>query len=329
MAAPGIDIDDDSVKLILELQLADLKELSGGQSGDGDFATAAYYSDLESLATFSADRAMCESMSRAIAQDRKIINSDEMRDNRASTTAPNVAQNRDEPENGEAAVSALINEEWLDKLEALYVGTESYAGTSHINGHDENPAEVNRILTKDTTRRCISCLNDMPYLQVARCPCSHEYCLECLVNLFRSATKDESLYPPRCCLKTIGLDVVQIFLPSDLVQTLREKHVEFSTINRIYCYDPSCSTFINPEIGIQGHEGTCPACQSKTCVLCKTALHQGEDCPDDTATQEVLQMASAEGWQRCNACRRLIELDTGCHHMSEVPPPPLPHSAES
>jgi hypothetical protein len=28
-------------------------------------------------------------------------------------------------------------------------------------------------------------------------------------------------------------------------------------------------------------------------------------------------LAAAMGWQRCNACKSVVELSTGCNHMSE------------
>jgi hypothetical protein len=32
----------------------------------------------------------------------------------------------------------------------------------------------------------------------------------------------------------------------------------------------------------------------------------------------VLEAARENGWQRCNNCRRLVELDMGCNHMTFV-----------
>lgn len=170
--------------------------------------------------------------------------------------------------------------------------------------------------TENDLRRCVACGEDTPLLQVARCPCSLEYCQGCLIELFRLSTVDESFYPPRCCRKPIVLWMTQIFLPSDLVRVIREKRIEYSTLDRTYCHEPSCSAFINPATSIGLDEATCPKCERKTCTLCKAAYHQGEDCPRDTGTLEVLAIATEKGWQRCSTCRRLIELDTGCFHMS-------------
>lgn len=55
-----------------------------------------------------------------------------------------------------------------------------------------------------------------------------------------------------------------------------------------------------------------------TCVICKANAHTG-DCPKDTALQLLFNVADHNDWQRCHACRRLVELDIGCNHMTYVP----------
>jgi len=67
-------------------------------------------------------------------------------------------------------------------------------------------------------------------------------------------------------------------------------------------------------------QATCPDCSTVTCTLCKAASHRG-DCPADTVLQQVLQTADENRWQRCYSCRRLVELDIGCNHITFVSPP--------
>ncbi|XMA18656.1 hypothetical protein WAI453_011447 [Rhynchosporium graminicola] len=58
-------------------------------------------------------------------------------------------------------------------------------------------------------------------------------------------------------------------------------------------------------------------CFTVTCKICKGPAHQ-HDCPQDAATQQVLQLAAAEGWKRCAHCKRMIELKVGCNHITCV-----------
>jgi hypothetical protein len=51
-------------------------------------------------------------------------------------------------------------------------------------------------------------------------------------------------------------------------------------------------------------------------MVCK-ANHTG-DCPEDVGLQQVLDAAQEYGWQRCYNCRRVVELDIGCNHITSV-----------
>ena len=77
-----------------------------------------------------------------------------------------------------------------------------------------------------------------------------------------------------------------------------------------------CSAFIRVE-NIENERATCPVCAEVTCTMCKAEAHTG-DCPADTALQLVLDTANENGWQRCYGCRRLVELDIGCNHITYV-----------
>ncbi|RYC63074.1 hypothetical protein CHU98_g3131 [Xylaria longipes] len=152
------------------------------------------------------------------------------------------------------------------------------------------------------------------FVDLARAPCRHEYCRECLSDLFKTAMVDESYFPPRCCREDIPVDANRLFLSGDLVQQFKKKSIELSTANRIYCYQPSCSTFIPPST-IKDGVALCPECTVQTCITCKGASHKG-DCPADGALQQVLQIARQERWQRCPKCSTMVELNTGCFHIT-------------
>jgi hypothetical protein len=305
------------MKLILELQIADIQ--ASGEQINGKTLVEECQAELKQYTGIAADRPMCQSIAQAIAPDRKILKASAdgqgRRAGAAATATGSARPNAPGPGDGQpenrtdAEINALVHDELLDKLEAMYVGTKSYLDEEDNDNLYDPP--------KSEDRRCVACSENKPYLEVARCPCSHQYCIDCLISLFAAANKDESLFPPRCCRKPITLDIVQIFLPADVVATFREKQIECATADRTYCHEPSCSAFINPHTAIEGDCATCPACQRTTCAVCKGATHDGEDCPEDTKTKELLELAQREGWQRCRSCRRLVELNTGCYHMSK------------
>lgn len=168
-------------------------------------------------------------------------------------------------------------------------------------------------------RQCLACLEKLPTMELAVCPCSHAYCGECLGSVFEKAMEDESFFPPRCCRQAIPFNDHRDVLPDHLVENFEAKELEYSTPNRTYCHQPTCSAFIS---GLVDDDVVmCLDCCAETCTTCKGAAHRGMDCPEDLGTIEILEFARENGWQRCYSCQCMVELDTGCNHISELSPP--------
>ncbi|KAI7501662.1 hypothetical protein KC367_g2742 [Hortaea werneckii] len=165
------------------------------------------------------------------------------------------------------------------------------------------------------TASCIACTEMVSRQDLAKVPCGHTYCHDCVSEFFTSAMTDESLFPPRCCGEPLPLEVLAPFLGKDLTSRFRAKAVEFSTLNRTYCHDVDCAAFIPPQT-IKGETAQCPDCKQETCTTCKAASHLS-DCPQDTALQQVLSVARDQGWQRCT-CGRMVIHGGGCDHMTCV-----------
>lgn len=164
------------------------------------------------------------------------------------------------------------------------------------------------------TRACTSCMDEISVSRLIRTPCDHEYCHDCLKNLIQHSVHDESLFPPQCCRQTIPVDEHKEVLGASLVLRSRERAVEFSTQNRTYCHNTRCAAFIVPSC-IEDDVGFCKDCGALTCVHCKGASHAG-DCPLDRDLQRMLQVARQEGWRRCYECSAMVELNTGCYHIT-------------
>ncbi|KAJ6164938.1 hypothetical protein N7470_003610 [Penicillium chermesinum] len=147
-------------------------------------------------------------------------------------------------------------------------------------------------------------------------PCGHEYCGECLKQMLLVATKDEERYPPRCCGNNIPIVVASAkVLSKKQLKEFNERSIEWSTKDRLYCANARCARFIPPS-KITNEHGTCKACNTKTHAICRLVAHPKEDCPKDTALQDVLRKARSLRWQRCNKCRAMVELVYGCLHIT-------------
>lgn len=161
---------------------------------------------------------------------------------------------------------------------------------------------------------CAACNDKVSQFHTMRAPCGHTYCRICVKELFDRAAKHEINFPPKCCDQVITLEEAGLFLSLDIYDKFQEKSEEFSTINRTYCSDPECVTFIPPK-AIDNQKAKCPACQKLTCIACKAKAHEG-DCPEDPAVQSLLTTAAEAGFQQCRQCKRMIDLIDGCHHIT-------------
>lgn len=170
------------------------------------------------------------------------------------------------------------------------------------------------VARKHNNRQCTACGDTKKYFDVIAGPCGHEYCRDCLRALFELSFRDESLFPPRCCRRSIPVSSVEIFLTKSIKQRFEERSIECSTLNRTYCSSSRCSRFIRAD-EIEGDIATCTICGTTTCTICKAAGHAGE-CPHDTALHAVVDLANTEHWQRCYSCRSIVQLEVGCNHIT-------------
>ena len=165
-----------------------------------------------------------------------------------------------------------------------------------------------------TESQCCVCCNHFRSYEIIRLQCEDLYCTDCLKGLFMRATKDQTLFPPRCCRQQIPLLLIAAELSADELDVFNSAEIEFSTKDRTYCCNVDCGRFIPPS-QIRADRAECGRCGSATCAMCKNAFHRG-DCAADPSLQATLALATSQGWQRCFTCGALVELNVGCFHMT-------------
>jgi hypothetical protein len=172
-----------------------------------------------------------------------------------------------------------------------------------------------------TGQNCVICQDPIHGEQICA-PCGHYYDVACVTDLFQSATRDESLFPPRCCRQPISFTAVRQHLTPVLIALFTEKEKEFTTLKRVYCAKQSCSRFLGPQSrSIFGHIVVCPApgCLTRTCRSCRSKVATGDrhsKCEVDETDQQILALGRDAGWARCPGCAQMIELQVGCYHMT-------------
>ncbi|KAG6063568.1 hypothetical protein E4U32_001084 [Claviceps aff. humidiphila group G2b] len=319
------EIDPESLALIIEIQLQDLRCMIKGKhtTGDGpdsEMAAQLMEAEVKTLSSFYADRSMSRSIAHALVTDADAIAAHVRQEKQAADDR--VFALRDNPQGARrqptatASSSASHSKDAEDKinqkLAVLTVDEKKNFSAAELSITAAEPSSASK--EKSALRRCVACTSEVASTDSVRCPCSHDYCGDCITSLFSAAINDESLFPPRCCKEPIPLDLYKPFLSATLLGTYEAKKLEYGTLDKTYCHVRTCSTFVPPAF-VKDDVATCVKCQSKTCTMCKGETHT-DDCPADTLTAAFLQIATENGWQRCYSCRRMVDLNTGCNHIT-------------
>lgn len=351
-------MDDDSAQVTLSLQLGDLNRLLGTSvqaadsinKFDGRIALISYRDEVAARLSFIQDRRMGQSIARAVVQDESTLQQARSQENgaiRDRTVACQMGGLRngsclsplidltDDTNDLVMTGYAHLNEAIPEETDQMEIDTPHQETSVQHTWPEQNISPISAGKCPETVKSfqpmesilgvqkmCVSCYEGIHYFKAVYAPCGHDYCQNCAKRLFLNSTRDESLSPPRCCRQAIPLAAVDIFLTAQFIKSFQEKAVEFSTPNRLYCASLACSAFI-PPVRINGDTAICPMCQLWVCTMCKGRTHRGRDCPKDESLNALISTASKEGWQRCDRCKRYVELMHGCNHITSVIQPRL------
>jgi hypothetical protein len=163
------------------------------------------------------------------------------------------------------------------------------------------------------TGECTSCFDDVPTKDLIKLPCSHHYCKVCLSTLVLTALRNESSFPPKCCLSEIPPALVIMPLDKKQQELYKEKAAEYSipADRRVYCPDSTCLRWIPPSKSSRSRASSqkCPHCNTKVCGICRGLAHaRNVDCPQDRNLEATINVAESEGWRRCYSCRTYVEV---------------------
>ncbi|MCJ1370158.1 hypothetical protein MMC20_001370 [Loxospora ochrophaea] len=325
-------MDEQTTAAILELHLQDIEELNKSDKGkqqegsirDADYAFELYKEELKKVECLLSDRKMASGIGEAVFEDgpvvQNLISVEEvaLRDHLLARNLND--QDRfvvKEPEITKTDISLICDEvfEQLTKFNQVNGEIPSFGDHEAVSSStSSSKTSLDQRDESSLHHDCVVCFEAKHWFDVFETPCHHNYCRDCIQEMFEQATVDETRFPPQCCTQAIPLSSVQDMLSIGLSLRYALKHIEYSTRDRTYCSRPECSTFIAPGL-IAGKVGTCPKCSTQTCSICKEAKHEKEDCPSDPDTQSMLSLAEEKHFQRCFACARMIELSIGCNHI--------------
>ncbi|KAL6304237.1 hypothetical protein BKA93DRAFT_301530 [Sparassis latifolia] len=322
--------------LVAQLTVDDIHHLRSSNKGkksalsgptDEEVALQLYEDEARALLTITEDIVFARSVDSALDTDYALLEEIARaeagaREDREMAVA--LSEGRPATSRSPTPASLLVSSDVLNNLLTVFPDRTSH-GASRTLSFGPTDVSVPRIAssskvvlhsTKSVARKreeCVICTDRIDGVEI-RAPCGHFYDVGCLMDLFRSATVDESLFPPRCCQQPFAFNEVRCYLGAELSASFEAKAVEFSTANRLYCHRPTCSAFLGSKTA-DVTSRTCLKCFSQTCGRCKEAAHGTLSCTDaDDAS--ILALAQEAGWKRCPRCRHMVELAIGCYHMT-------------
>ncbi|KAI5997293.1 hypothetical protein F5J12DRAFT_852176 [Pisolithus orientalis] len=331
---PQSTYEDDLLRILAQLgpdgtnqfrEFYDRRNHQGQQMTDHEIAMRMFLQGARDLEAIEGDRALA----LALAQDLQL--EDEPVVEASIPRRPNPPQPQNTPTRpmnptrpGNNATNG--KQTWGDWIASVFNGlfgapqtsaSAAAPATPVIRIQQDPPATTP---ARPTGHVCVIC-QDPIYGSEIRAPCGHYYDIPCVTDLIQSATRDESLYPPRCCRQNIPFPEVQPHLSHDLVTQFQEKSREFGIPNRVYCARQTCSRFLGPLtetiFGVTVYDCSAPGCGTRTCASCR-GRYDGwmHTCRQDQGAEQVLNLGRTEGWARCPGCSQLIELNMGCYHMT-------------
>jgi hypothetical protein len=292
-----------------------------GRIPDREVALHEFETELTGLLMSLTDQNLARNLQRAIDDDadtlqEAIIEEGQAQEDRAM--ALSIGDGNHEAENLESVNGVAGDREHKSTLEVistisivdgLYSG--SFAGPSASSFQQQRETlEPSSSHLVD----CVTCRDAFRFSELVRCPCGDLYCFECLKSLFMRSIKDETLFPPRCCVEGIPLLMIEGKLSDEELSNFESAIIEFTTIDRTYCAQKDCGRFVPPNPTHSGHV-VCAACNTETCTYCKGLSHGG-DCSEDEALLAVLALAEGQRWRRCFRCKTMVELNIGCNHIT-------------
>ncbi|OJJ99417.1 hypothetical protein ASPACDRAFT_1856976 [Aspergillus aculeatus ATCC 16872] len=327
-------MDEASAQLILSLLHQDVQEEieacrtrnNNSEPSDHELALREWASQIQQCATTTHDNQVALSIDRATYDDRVALTlavqeeSLALADRTLALRYGNQArQGQNQPAQRLATQQTHDATRILAQIDGADISSLLPARTTAALGYGAGSSSNTAAkppLDGNGTAECVACLEEQSLKNVMQTPCSHRYCKACVLRLFREALADESLLPLRCCRLPIPPSTLQDHLGHRQAKQLEDKLIEREDPYRTYCSRAGCGQYLMP-YQVQGYIGTCKICQQETCTLCKRPAHAGTECENDQIEdQTVLDLAAEQGWQRCARCSHVIELGTGCNHIT-------------
>lgn len=194
--------------------------------------------------------------------------------------------------------------------------------------------------SRNSSETCKICLEDTNINQIYSIDnCMHRYCFSCM----KQHVEVKLLHGifPTCphdgCKIQLNIDSCSKFLTPRLIEIMSHRIEEASMplAERVYCPYPKCSALMSKrevleysKSALVGAERSgarkCVKCNGLFCIDCKVPWHNTMTCLDYKRRNpyplqeeaKLKKLAATNLWRQCVKCNHMIELASGCYHMT-------------
>jgi len=222
------NLDPLTLRIVVQIHLDDLRELANatadrkgkgraGEVSDASVAIEAYQTELSRQAQLLTDISMCRSISDAVAADAEVISTLALQEEREAQDRRMAMQLADRIATGDNSTSRPASKTADEDIYGVPAPSRPTTTT-----HAESSLRVatrhngtSGISSKEPD--CVVC-GEKHYSNIVLRECPHTYCRSCLVALFEASTRDEALFPPKCCRIPIPIDICRPLLSPTLTE---------------------------------------------------------------------------------------------------------------
>lgn len=318
------NMDEASRKLILQLLTQDALEESNRHKGkqragvftDGELAMQEWSGQLNQSSIFIQDHQTALSMANAVSGDGVALTLAAQEEDRAFADRRLAFQLAGKTPPAHEQPLRLVDTVFSEGFASQIDAQNEFLRENHPNKRrcvaESSKAAESRQFIAVVQAECAACNDKKAAYDMIQAYCPHWFCKDCITHLVKDALKDQSLFPPRCCRIPIPPSELKKHIDAGLVRSFEEKEIENNDPYRTYCSNADCAKYIPPP-QVVGYVGICHTCHARTCTLCKRLAHDGPCLEEET---EIMELAKQSGWQQCPKCHHLIELNTGCNHIT-------------
>lgn len=289
-------VDNSTAALILQHQIEELEHLTARSKGkaridqpsDADITLQLYKSDLDRWSAIITDRAMARSVVSVVTNDPELTACEEEMGAGLDALRGDLFPVEEEEEEEEGKDDNDLIDDMLRKLRVLSADDgEAEVKPSSSRSYWKGPSPGRHI-------ECEVCGESKPFFDATELPCGHQYCRECLQQVYEASIADESLFSPRCYHQPMAMKDIQPFLTTHIFKRYLAWKQELETADRTYCCSPACSLFISPDL-IVNDQAACTNCGKVTVprtLRCRISFGQQRN----MAGRDVILVVESLSW---------------------------------